>query len=249
MMLGIIGGSGLCRLETLAEMRAKTLLTPYGDPSSSLIFGRLSGLEVVFLARHGADHTLSPHQINYRANLAALRQSGVTHVIGVAAVGGITPSMAPQQLVLPDQIIDYTYGRAHTFFEQGNKVAHVDFSYPYSERLRSRLMAAAVKAEIDLIDGGCYGCTQGPRLETVAEIQRMERDGCDLVGMTGMPEAVLARELEMEYVCLAVVVNWAAGKCQGIVSMTEIEGQLRSGMVKVRKLLDCFASLDGALSE
>ncbi len=249
MSLGIIGGSGLTTLEALTDSEAETVTTPYGEPSAPLVSGRLGGLKVVFLPRHGKGHTLPPHKINYRANLYALRQSGVTHVIGVAAVGGITSRMAPQRLVLPDQLIDYTHGRAHTFFERDGEVVHVDFSFPYGRRLREWMKAAAVKVGVEVIDGGCYGCTQGPRLETAAEIRRMERDGCDLVGMTGMPEAALARELEMEYACLAVVVNWAAGKSDGIVSMSEIRAHLESGMARARKLLKGFASLDGVLSD
>ncbi|GAB6068354.1 S-methyl-5'-thioinosine phosphorylase [Methylothermus subterraneus] len=243
MRLAVIGGSGLSRLEDFEQVRRETVLTPYGAPSAPLSFGRLGGMEIVFLARHGEAHTLAPHRINYRANLAALKQVGVTHVIAVAAVGGITPKMAPQTLVVPDQIIDYTYGRAHTFFESADApVTHVDFTYPYSAELRRRLLEAARGCGLEAIDGGCYGCTQGPRLETAAEIRRMERDGCDVVGMTGMPETALARELELEYACLALVVNWAAGKTAGIVTLAEIEQHLREGMKKVRKVLKAFLS-------
>lgn len=241
MKLAIIGGSGLTRLEGLDQVRQEEVHTPFGAPSAPLVFGRLEGIELVFLARHGETHTLPPHQINYRANIAALKQKGVTHVIAVAAVGGITPAMAPQTLVLPDQIIDYTYDRAQTFFEgELDHVVHVDFSFPYSEPLRRRLQEAAATVAIDLHPGGCYGCTQGPRLETASEILRMERDGCDLVGMTGMPEAALARELELEYGCLAVVVNWAAGKSDGVVSMAEIATHLSAGMTQVTRLLRAF---------
>lgn len=242
MKLAIIGGSGLSRLDILDDIQSQMINTPYGQPSAPLLFGRLAGLEVVFLARHGENHTLPPHCINYRANMAALRRSDVTHIIAVAAVGGITSRMAPQQLVVPDQLIDYTYGRAHTFSEGGGSaVTHVDFTQPYSQWLRERLLEAGARIKSPLIDGGCYGCTQGPRLETAAEIRRMEQDGCDLVGMTGMPETVLARELEMEYACLAVVVNWAAGKAEGLVSMDEIEAHLQTGMGKVKPLLQCLA--------
>ncbi len=254
MKLGIIGGSGLGKLDELEDIHSETLSTAYGRPSAPLVHGRLEGVEVVFLPRHGQSHSLPPHLINYRANLAALKQSEVTHVIGVAAVGGITQRMAPQKLVVPDQIIDYTYGRAHTFSDGGDTgVVHVDFSYPYSETLRNLMLAAGLQLGLELLDGGCYGCTQGPRLETSAEILRMERDGCDLVGMTGMPEAVLARELNMDYACLAVVVNWAAGKSEGIVSMEEIERQLEDGMLKVRHLLTTLGEmlnrLSGSLSD
>lgn len=242
MRLAVIGGSGLSCLEGLEQVRCESISTPYGAPSAPLVCGRLEGMELSFLARHGEAHTLPPHKINYRANLAALKQLGITHVIALAAVGGITPAMSPQTLVVPDQLIDYTYGRAHTFFEaEDSPVTHVDFTHPYSEPLRRRLLQAAKICGLEAIDGACYGCTQGPRLETAAEIRRMERDGCDLVGMTQMPEAALARELELEYACLAVVVNWAAGKAEGIVSMAEIERHLTIGMGKVTQLLKAFA--------
>ncbi len=238
MKLAIVGGSGLNRLEGLEQVRRESLSTPYGTPSAPLIWGKLKGVELVFLARHGEGHTIPPHKINYRANLAALKQVGVTHVLAVAAVGGITPKMAPETLVVPDQIIDYTYGRAHTFFEfEDLPVTHVDFTYPYSEELRRRLLQAAERLGLEAIDGGCYGCTQGPRLETAAEIRRLERDGCDVVGMTGMPEAALARELELEYACLAVVVNWAAGKTAGVVTLAEIERHLAAGIKKAVQVL------------
>lgn len=250
MKLAIIGGSGLNSLDIMDDIHSRMINTPYGQPSAPLSFGRVAQLEVVFLARHGENHTLPPHCINYRANMVALRRSDVTHVIAVAAVGGITPRMAPQRLVVPDQIIDYTYGRAHTFSEGGGTaVTHVDFTQPYSQWLRERLLAAGSRIKSPLIDGGCYGCTQGPRLETAAEIRRMERDGCDLVGMTGMPEAVLARELEMEYACLAVVVNWAAGKGEGGVSMSEIEAHSKGGMSKVKLLLQSLAQQPDFLPE
>lgn len=243
MRLAVIGGSGFSRLDTLQIIERHWPDTPYGKPSAPLILGRLSGKEWIFLARHGEAHTLPPHRINYRANIAALKQLGVTHVIAVAAVGGITAKMTPRSLVVPDQIIDYSYGREHTFFEGGESgVIHVDFTFPYSESVRQGLLKAGAGIGVAIIDGGCYGCTQGPRLETAAEIARMERDGCDLVGMTGMPETALAREAGLEYACLAVVVNWAAGKSEGTVSMAEIEANLVAGMAKVRQLLQAFTA-------
>lgn len=241
MRLAVIGGSGLSRLEGLEQVRREPISTPYGAPSAPLMCGRLGGVELIFLARHGEVHTIPPHKINYRANLAALKQAGVTHVIAVAAVGGITPAMSPQTLVIPDQIIDYTYNRAHTFFDSDDgPVTHVDFTHPYSTSLRRRLLQAAKSCGLEVLDGACYGCTQGPRLETAAEIRRMEQDGCDLVGMTGMPEAALARELELEYACLAVVVNWAAGKAEEVIAMADIEQHLSIGMGKVTQLLKAF---------
>ncbi|WP_022949951.1 S-methyl-5'-thioinosine phosphorylase [Methylohalobius crimeensis] len=244
MRLAVIGGSGLTRLDGLERIRRVAVSTPYGEPSAPLVEGRLGDLNLIFLPRHGEGHSLPPHRVNYRANIAALKEKGVTHVIAAAAVGGIAARMAPRSLAVPDQIIDYTYGRDPTFFEfDDSPVTHVDLTFPYSEPLRQKLLAAGKSAGIELLEGGCYGCTQGPRLETAAEIRRMERDGCDLVGMTGMPEAALARELELDYACLAVVVNWAAGKSEGIVSMTEIKAHLAAGTDKVRRVLTAFAEL------
>ncbi len=210
--IGIIGGSGLDRVEALTIEGSKTLDTPYGAPSAPLIRGRLGNSSVLFLPRHGSDHSIAPHRINYRANLWALQAAGVREVVAVATVGGIHPRMAAGSLVLPDQIIDYTWGRESTYFDGlAQPLQHIDFTRPFSAVLRERLRRAAELAGVLLVEGGVYGATQGPRLETAAEIGRMARDGADLVGMTGMPEAALARELGLEYAMLAVVVNAAAG--------------------------------------
>lgn len=237
--LAIIGGTGLTTLKNLAIERREVVHTPYGQPSGPLSHGRLCGKEVVFLPRHGSGHTIAPHDVNYRANLWALDHIGVTKVIAVAAVGGITPAMVPAALVIPDQIIDYTSARQHTFF-QGNleQVTHIDFTFPYCEDLRADLIAAGRAAGLSLVERGTYGATQGPRLETAAEINRMERDGCDIVGMTGMPEAALARELGLCYAACAVCANWAAGRGEGEISMEDIDRTLKTGMEKVRTLLE-----------
>jgi 5'-deoxy-5'-methylthioadenosine phosphorylase len=238
--IGIIGGTGLTSLKGLEITHKEVVHTPYGEPSAPLIYGDLCGQEVVFLARHGAGHTIPPHRINYRANIQAMKQCDVKQIVGVAAVGGIHANAGPGVVVIPDQIIDYTWGRVSTFFEEGLKqVTHVDFSYPYSASLRQLLIECCEKAGIKAAEQGVYGATQGPRLETAAEILRMERDGCTIVGMTGMPEAALARELGMEYASCAVVANWAAGKGDGHeISMTEIEQNLVEGMDQVRKVLE-----------
>lgn len=237
--VAIIGGSGLTQLNNLQITRREVVPTPYGEPSAPMVFGLLGGREVVFLPRHGADHTIPPHRINYRANIWALREAGVQQIIAVAAVGGIANHLAAGDLLFPDQIIDYTYGREHTFFDGADrKVTHVDFSYPYSAELRATLIEAAHRAGIAVVELGTYGATQGPRFETVAEIRRMERDGADVVGMTGMPEAALARELNLAYAAVALVVNPAAGKTDAIISLEEIETCLRQGMLKVRSLLE-----------
>lgn len=241
--LAIIGGSGFTRIPTLRVLRKEVVHTPYGEPSAPLTHGAFGERDVVFLPRHGSGHTIPPHKINYRANLWALRHIGVKRVVGVAAVGGIRADMPPLSLVLPDQIIDYTYGRQHTYFEQDlTEVTHIDFSYPYCEGLRRELLESAQELGEIVIDQATYGATQGPRLETAREIERIERDGCDIVGMTGMPEAALARELDLCYACCALVVNWAAGKVEGIISLDEIERNLDQGMERVRGLLAHFAS-------
>ena len=234
--LGIIGGSGLARLATLDIEHQEAFSTPYGEPSAPLTFGQLAGRPVVFLPRHGAGHTLPPHRVNYRANVWALREAGAERVIGMAAVGGIT--QPPGTICVPDQLVDYTWGREHTYFDADlTQVTHVDFTEPYCAGLRDALLAAGARLGMAVVDGGTYAAAQGPRLESAAEIRRMESDGCDLVGMTGMPEAGLARELALCYACCAVVVNWAAGKSDGPITMEEIEANLETGMERARQLL------------
>jgi 5'-deoxy-5'-methylthioadenosine phosphorylase len=236
--LGIIGGSGLCQLDALQIERHESVETPYGEPSAPLVFGRLDGASVVFLPRHGPGHTIPPHCVNYRANLWAMKQAGVEHVIGMAAVGGIAATMGPGVLCVPDQVIDYTWGREHTLYEGHlDSVTHIDFTHPYCSNMRRLLIEAAARAGIDVLDGGTYGATQGPRLESSAEIARMQSDGCDIVGMTGMPETALARELGLCYASLALSVNWAAGKSAGPITMDEIGSQLEQGMVRAVEVL------------
>lgn len=235
-LIAIVGGTGLTELEGLELTESRSVETPYGAPSAPLEFGRFGEQSVVFLARHGKGHTVPPHQVNYRANIQALKQVGVEKIIAVTAVGGINPALSAESLVVPDQIIDYTWGREFTFADRGN-VLHVDFSYPYSESLRKTLLTAANELGIEVHDGGVYGATQGPRLETAAEVDRLERDGCDIVGMTGMPEASLAREAELEYAGLSLVVNMAAGRSEGIITMEDIERAIKNGMGNARDIL------------
>ena len=244
-MLAIIGGSGLTRLSTLAIARREVVRTPYGEPSSALVFGRIMEHDVVFLARHGHGHTIPPHRVNYRANLWALKERGVDSVLAVASVGGISRGHAPGDLVLPHQLIDYSGGRESTFFDGGDRnVVHVDFTHPYSPELRQRCLASAHRCELALHDGGVYAAVSGPRLETAAEIDRMERDGATLVGMTGMPETVLAREAGLAYASIAVVVNHAAGRGDSAetIAMERIAVVLEQAMEKVRKLIDHFVT-------
>ncbi len=241
MTLAIIGGTGLTKIDELELIGKQTVETPFGSPSADYLFGLLHGRKIIFLARHGNPHLIPPHKINYRANIWGLKHLGVTQIIAVAAVGGITRNMAPSHLAIPDQIIDYTYGREHTFFADNlDHVTHIDFSYPYNAKLRADLTAAAITASVATSPIGTYGCTQGPRLESAAEIQRMERDGCDMVGMTGMPEAALARELGLDYATIAVIANWAAGKTENEITMSEIERHLEKGIANAALLLKAF---------
>lgn len=246
-MLGIIGGTGLTQLANLEITHRQVARTPYGEPSGALTFGRICGQEVIFLARHGYGHTIPPHDVNYRANLWALKDHGVDRVVSVATVGAIHPGLLPGMLVIPNQIIDYTHGRAATYFVGGDKpVVHLDFTLPYCEAMRAALLEAAASGGITLRDGGVYGVTQGPRLETAAEINRMERDGVDMVGMTGMPEAYLARELELCYAAVGAVVNQAAGRGRSAdgIQMGEVQAMLGEVMLQVRRLIEQLVTDD-----
>ena len=247
-MIAIIGGSGLTQLDNLQITARRIVRTPYGEPSGPLTFGRIGAVEAVFLARHGYGHTLAPHEINYRANLWALHAQGVTRAISVATVGGIADDLGAGTIALPEQIIDYTWGRPSTFFEGSEQpVTHIDFTYPYDEPTRQILVRAAAAAGVPLAVGGTYGATQGPRLETKAEIDRLERDGATMVGMTGMPEAALARELKLDYAALTVVVNPAAGRGSSAksVSLADIGRVIEETMARVRLIVAKAVELDG----
>ena len=238
-MLAIIGGSGLTQLANLDVSRREVVRTPYGDPSGAITFGTIRGEPVAFLARHGYGHTIPPHRVNYRANMWAIAQQPVKYVVSVASVGGIRQDLSPGTLAIPDQIIDYTHGREFTYFHGTDRaVVHVDFTQPYCEALRERLLAAAHAAEEPIVAGGTYAATQGPRLESAAEINRLAGDGADMVGMTGMPEAALARELDLEYACIALVANWAAG-CgdEAEISLPEIFANLEFATARVPPLV------------
>ncbi len=241
-MFAIIGGSGLTQLSNLDISRREVVRTPYGEPSGALTFGRIGCCEVVFLARHGYGHTIPPHLVNYRANLWALAKAGgAESVISVASVGGIRSDLAPGTLVIPNQIIDYTWGRHSTYYEGGDSpVVHVDFTEPYDGPLRTRLLTAAAKAGEAVVDGSVYAATQGPRLETAAEITRLERDGAHIVGMTGMPEASLAREMGLPYAAICVVANWAAGRGDSThaISFDKIESVLQAALTKARHIIE-----------
>ncbi|ALG69021.1 S-methyl-5'-thioinosine phosphorylase [Beggiatoa leptomitoformis] len=236
--LAIIGGTGLTALEGLEITHRQVLSTPYGEASSPIIHGIYAGKKIIFLPRHGARHNIPPHKINYRANIWTLKELGVEAVIAVAAVGSIHKAMQATDIVIPHQLIDYTYGREHTFFADDlSHVTHIDFTEPYCEQLRQQLLTATQSLACKVHTQGVYGATQGPRLESSAEIDRMERDGCDIVGMTGMPEAALARELALCYASCAVVVNPAAGRGLKEITMADIEANLGVGILNVRSLL------------
>lgn len=247
-MLAIIGGTGLTQLENLQINHRQVMRTPYGEPSGPLTFGTINQHEVMFLARHGHGHTIPPHQVNYRANLWALRDQGAKRIIAVTSVGGIRADLVPGTVVIPDQLIDYTYGRDFTYFDDKDKtVTHIDFTKPYNEKLRQRVLAAAKLAGEPCGEGGVHAVTQGPRLETAAEINRLERDGADMVGMTGMPEAALAKELGLSYVTIAVVVNNAAGRgnSRDVIPLEMIGAVINPAMERVRNILEQLVEQDG----
>ena len=248
-MLGIIGGTGLTRLDNLNITRRQIARTPYGEASQPLIFGEIAGVEVVFLARHGGGHTIPPHAVNYRANIWALHSVGVTNLLAIATVGGITADLNAGDIVLPNQLLDYTHGRKNTYHDGIElPVKHIDFTEPYSENMRQICLKAAHNITQQLCDGGVYACVQGPRLETAAEINRLERDGATLVGMTGMPEAALARELDLEYAAICPIANQAAGRgnsAKGI-HYEDVMAGLEITMQKVRSLIEEIARVNHA---
>jgi 5'-methylthioinosine phosphorylase len=237
--IAVIGGTGMNQWPKFEIDKRLDLDTPYGKPSAPLLEGRVYGIRAIFLARHGEGHKLPPHAINYRANLWALREAGVKSIVAIAAVGGIAPWLPPAGVAVPHDLIDYSWGRDHSYSDgsAGSELKHVEFTEPYSERVRRELLHGALAAGIDIAEAGVMGVTQGPRLETTAEIKRMKRDGCDMVGMTGMPEAALARELGLDYACLALSVNWGAGLMGNGDIHAEIHQSIEIGMGKVRAIL------------
>lgn len=237
--LAIIGGSGFCGYADVELDEKKPMHTPFGEPSSLIWRGNLHGKPIIFMPRHGEEHRIAPHKINYRANIYALHMLGVNKIIAVAAVGGIGEDYNPGVISIPDQIIDYTWGRESSFHSDDFSAdKHFDFTYPYDETLRQQLITAATEADLEVLEEGTYGAVQGPRLETAAEILRMRRDGCDMVGMTGMPEAYLAREMGIAYATCAVVANKAAGLSDSLITMEQIQHNLESGLVGVRTMID-----------
>jgi 5'-methylthioinosine phosphorylase len=244
-LTAIIGGSSLAKLPGLQVRERRVVRTPYGETSSPLLFGKIEGASVVFVARHGHGHTIAPHRVNYRANLWALQSSGVTRILAVSSVGGIAEGLQPRDFAVPSQIIDYTGGRDSTFFEGPDMpVTHIDFTEPFDPALRAVLVQACDEAGKPAHTAGAtYGVTSGPRFETAAEIRRMQRDGCDMVGMTAMPEAALARELELEYALLAVVSNRAAGLAKEPFSIDAMRQTLDAVLPSVQMVLSFAARL------
>lgn len=249
-MLAFIGGTGLNQLPGFDVERIAELQTPYQDAAVRVACGQLPGVPapVHFLPRHGEGHTVPPHRINYRANMFALRELGITAVLAVNAVGGIHRQMVPGAIAVPMQIIDYTHGRAHTYFDGdavdiispdqfSASVTHIDFTQPYSHALRQLLLDSAQQLGLPVWPQGVYGATQGPRLESIAEVRRLQQDGCDMVGMTGMPEAALARELGLDYASVCLSVNWAAGLSDDVITMAGIRAVLDQGMGQIHRLL------------
>jgi 5'-methylthioadenosine phosphorylase len=248
-VLAIIGGTGLTQLANLEVTHRQVVRTPWGEPSGPVTFGRINQRDVMFLARHGYGHTVPPHMVNYRANIWALKEQGAQVIVSVASVGGIRADLGPGVIAVPHQIVDYTWGRKSTFYEGDERgVVHVDFTHPYSSEVRARCLEAARAAQQPVIDGGVYAATQGPRLETAAEIDRLERDGVDMVGMTGMPEAALARELALPYAAIAVVANYAAGRAASSagIQMDDINATLQLAHGKVRRIIEQLVLMHGS---
>ena len=237
-LLGVIGGSGLYGLS--ASGRPKAVSTPWGPASGPTVIHEVGG-GVAFIARHGTDHSIAPHRVNYRANVHALREAGCDRVLAVSSVGGIAPACQPGKLVVPDQLIDYTWGREMTFQGEGDAVRHFDFTDPYSPDWRGKVTGALSELEIEFVDGGTYAAVQGPRFETAAEIRRLAADGCHIVGMTGMPEAILAREAGLDYAAVCPVGNLAAGIATEELSMDDVIGAVGTGMERVTSLITNLA--------
>ncbi len=246
-MLAIIGGTGLSRIDCFEPVGEEIVETPYSKHGVTVGIFQIESARLALLPRHGKDQVIPPHKINYRANIWALMHLGVSQIVSINAVGGIHKNLAPGSFAVPDQLIDYTTGRESTFYEENLKeVIHTDFTSPYSEELRQLILSSANAIKKDehaqrfVMNTGVYGCTQGPRLETAAEINRLKQDDCDMVGMTGMPEAALARELGISYAALALSVNWAAGLSGDIISLDQLHQVLDDGMGFVNDLLKHF---------
>lgn len=243
--IAFIGGSGFNRLSGFESLGEQVVETVYGQPSSSVTLASIGEQSVAFLPRHGDNHRLAPHKINYRANIQALKQLGVEDIIAINAVGSIHSAMVPGSLVIPQQIIDYTYSREQTFFDGIDQpLQHIEFCQPYSKRIRE-ILIEVYRQQIDspVFDFGVYACTQGPRFETAAEVTKLQRDGCDVVGMTAMPEAALAKELKMNYAALCIVVNRCSGMGDGEISIESIMNILENSIQSIQKYFHIIVKL------
>jgi 5'-methylthioinosine phosphorylase len=242
--LALVGGTGLTELDDHTE--ALDIDTPYGLPSAPVRVIETEPLRLLFLPRHGSPHRFPPHLVNYRANMWALKEAGAGQVLAVSAVGGITDAYGPGSLAAPDQLIDYSWGREHSYSDSEHvPLVHVDFTNPYEGPLRRALLQSAGRIGLKLVDGGCIGVFQGPRLESAAEVEKARRDGCDMAGMTSLPEAGLARELGLDYAGIAVVSNWGAGVSDDLISEDDIAETLREPMGRVRALLKALVQTLG----
>ncbi len=236
--IAIIGGTGMSQLDQFTVQRREMVKTPYGVPSCPLVFGELNGVSVVFLSRHGNRQSIPAHMVNYCANVWALHSVGVKRVVAVGVVGAIDDACNVGDIVIPDQIIDYTTDRSKSY-ERGHVEGfhQIDFSYPFNDALRQELIQGGGRVGVSMVDHGTYGTVSGPRLETVAEVRRMEQDGCSIVGMSCMPEAALARELELDYAFCAVTVNPAAGKGDGVINVPDWQSTIETGTASAQLLL------------
>ena len=234
--IGVIGGSGLYQIPGLMIKEYINLTTPFGSPSDTYMIGVLSGKEIVFLPRHGLKHHIPPHRINYRANIWGFKELGVEQIISVSAAGGIGFDIRPGMIIIPDQILDMTNGRDSTFYD-GDEVVHIDFTEPYCPELRDALFRGGEHSGIELRNSGIYVCMNGPRLETKAEIKMFLNMGVDIVGMTAMPEAALAREAEVCLAGVVVVTNYAAGIANKRLTTTEVKETMREAITRVGNLL------------
>lgn len=235
--IAVIGGSGLYDLDPIQDINQVVVDTPYGK-SPEILIGKLMGRRVCFLPRHGKGHTSPPHLINYRANLWALHKLGVKRILATTATGSLNPRFRPGELVLLDQFLDFTKGRPATFYEGGKQgVVHVDVTEPYCPELREVLIKTASRLKLKLHPRGTYFCSEGPRFETAAEIKMVRRLGGDLVGMTNVPECVLARELEVCYSAISVVTNFAAGISETKLTHSEVAELMAKNIQRVKKLI------------
>jgi 5'-methylthioadenosine phosphorylase len=244
-VLGVIGGSGIYDIPGLDITDSVKLSTPYGEPSDLYRIGKSGGAKVAFLPRHGSIHHIQPHKINYRANIWGFREIGVKKILSIGASGGIT--IEPGSIVVPDQIIDMTSGRDSTFHDE-EEVVHVDFTTPFCPDLRTHIFATSGNAGITIVGKGTYICVNGPRLETAAEIRAFSLLGADMVGMTGMPEAVLARELEICFAAISVITNRAAGISGEMLTATEVAESMKASAEKIKGLLRAFFVMDFSAS-